>query len=81
MDLQLTVSMNTNSSFQNLKGQDWVETDMRESWSIEPQLTYSFSRNVKGGMHFKMGKNRNKRVGDTSLQDFGINVNISIRGS
>ncbi|MBL7094156.1 cell surface protein SprA [candidate division KSB1 bacterium] len=81
MDLQLTVSMNNNQSFQNLRGQDWVETDMRESWSIEPQLTYSFSRNVRGGMHFKLGKNRNKRVGDTSLQELGINVNIAIRGS
>jgi len=28
-----------------------------------------------------MGKNRNKRVGDTSLQELGINVNIAIRGS
>jgi len=46
MDLKLTVSMNTNSSYQNLKGQDWVETDMRDSWSIAPELTYSFSRNV-----------------------------------
>jgi len=81
IDLQITVSMNNNSSFQNLRSQDWVETDMRDSWSFEPKLTYSFSRNVRGGMHFKLGKNRNKRVGDTSLQEFGINVNIAIRGS
>jgi hypothetical protein len=73
--------MNKNSSFRNQQGNEWVETDMRESWSFEPQLTYSFSRNVRGGMHFKLGKNKNKRVGNTSLQEFGLNVNISIRGS
>ncbi len=81
MDFQLTISMNNNQSFQKLQEKDWVETDMRKSWSLEPQLNYSFSRNVRGGVHFKMGKNSNKRIGDTTIQELGINVNISISGS
>ena len=81
IDFQLTFSMNSNKNYQKLREQDWVETDMRESWTLEPQLNYSFSRNVRGGVHFKVGKNRNKRIGDTSIQELGINVNIAIRGS
>ena len=73
--------MNNNTSFQKLRGADWVETDLRESWTFEPQMNYSFSQNVRGGVHFKIGKNRNKRIGDTSLQELGINVSIAIRGS
>ncbi|HDQ00690.1 MAG TPA: cell surface protein SprA [bacterium] len=81
VDVSVTFSMNSNSSFQKIRGQDWTETDMRESWTFEPNVNYSFSRNVRGGMHFKVGKNKNKRIGDTSLQELGINVTIAIRGS
>ena len=81
IDLQITFSMNNNQSFQKLGEKDWTETDMRKSWTFEPQVNYSFSQNVRGGMHFKIGKNSNKRVGDTSLQELGINVSIAIRGS
>jgi len=80
IDLQVTFSMNKNASYQNLRGQDWVETQFTESWNFEPRLTYTFSRNVRGGTFFKVGKNKNKSIGDTSIQEFGINVNIIISG-
>lgn len=81
IDLSITFSQNNNKSYQKLREQDWVETDMRKSWTFEPQMNYSFSQNVRGGINFKVGKNSNKRIGDTSIQELGINVNIAIRGS
>ena len=81
IDLSVTFSQNSNNSYQKLREQDWVETDMRKSWTFEPQLNYSFSQNVRGGINFKVGKNSNKRIGDTTIQELGINVNIAIRGS
>ncbi|MFZ5515446.1 MAG: cell surface protein SprA [Candidatus Zhuqueibacterota bacterium] len=81
IDFQLTFAMNNNTTFNSLNNQGWVTTDSREDWSLKPQLTYSFSQNVRGGMHFSIGKNKNQRIGDTSIQEFGLNVNIAIRGS
>ncbi len=81
IDLQVTFSMNSNSSFQNYQGQDWVRTRFTEAWNFEPKMTYSFSQNVRGGMNFKIGKNKNATIGDTSIQEFGLNVSIAIRGN
>lgn len=81
IDFQLTFSMNSNMTYNSLNNQGWVKTESREDWSLKPQLTYSFSKNVRGGMHFSIGKNKNQRIGDTSIQEFGLNVNIAIRGS
>jgi len=80
IDVQVTFSWNKNAGYQNLRSQDWTETKYTESWNFEPKLTYSFSRNVRGGMNFKIGKNKNKSIGDTSIKEFGIHVNIIISG-
>ena len=80
IDVQITFSMNKNAGSQKLRDQDWTETKNTESWNFEPKMTYSFSRNVRGGMNFKIGKNKNKSIGDTSIKEFGIHVNIVISG-
>jgi len=80
IDVQVTFSMNKNTGYQRLRGQPWTETKNTESWNFEPRMTYSFSRNVRGGMNFKIGKNKNKTIGDTSIKEFGIHVNIIISG-
>ena len=80
VDVQVTFSMNKNTGYQQLRGQPWTETKNTESWNFEPKMTYSFSRNVRGGMNFKIGKNKNKTIGATSIKEFGIHVSIIISG-
>ncbi|MBN1348190.1 cell surface protein SprA [candidate division KSB1 bacterium] len=81
VDLSLNFSMSKQKSEQNRIADLWEPTDESERYTFKPSLTYSFSQRVRGGMHFEVGKNKSKRVGETSIQEFGINVNIAIRGN
>lgn len=58
----------------------YVERTRMGKWSITPKVSYSFSSTVRGGLHFEYGQTDNKLMGKTTIQDFGINVNISIAG-
>ncbi len=60
---------------------DFVEANKTTRWSVRPQLTYSFSTTVRGGAFVEVGKTDSKRVGTTSVQEFGIDINIAIRGN
>ncbi len=50
-------------------------------WTLEPKVTYSFSTQVRGGAHLQIGHTKNSLMGETKIQELGINVQISIRGS
>jgi hypothetical protein len=68
------------------RGQDEVnaqfdEQDRTERWAFTPKLTYSFSNSVRGGAFIEIGKTNSKRIGSTSIQEFGIDINIAIRGN
>ena len=80
MDFSFAFSMSSNVDEQNMMGGKWEEMNKTTKWSLKPQLTYRFSTNVSGGVHFEYGKNESKRMGKTSFQDFGLNVRIDIRG-
>ncbi len=80
MDFSFAFSMSSNVDEQNVQGGKWEEMNKTAKWSLKPQLTYRFSANVSGGVHFEYGKNESKRMGKTSFQDFGLNVRIDIRG-
>lgn len=56
------------------------ETSRTTRWSLSPRLSYSFSSTVTGGAFVDIGKTNNKRVGTTKYQEFGVDVNIAIRG-
>ncbi|HDL78275.1 MAG TPA: hypothetical protein ENH09_01740 [Bacteroidetes bacterium] len=58
----------------------YVERSRLSKWSITPKISYSFSSTVRGGVHFEYGQTDNIMYGKTTIQDFGINVNISISG-
>lgn len=79
VDISVTFTMSKQKSEQNRIGK-WEPTDESQRWTLKPTMTYSFSQRVRGGMHLEIGKNKNKRIGETSIQEFGINVNIAIRG-
>ena len=48
-------------------------------WSLHPQMSYSFNSKLNGGIFFEFGKTETTH-GSTSFRDFGVTVNIAIRG-
>jgi len=57
------------------------EQDKTQRWAFSPRLTYSFSDRVRGGAFVEVGRTNSKRVGKTTIQEFGIDINIAIRGN
>ena len=60
---------------------EFVEANKTTRWSASPRLTYSFSNTVRGSAFVEVGKTNSKRVGSTTIQEFGIDINIAIRGN
>ncbi|MBU0509716.1 cell surface protein SprA [bacterium] len=51
------------------------------SWSLQPRITYSFSSSVQGQAYVQLQQNKDEiRESKNRLFEFGVNVNISIRG-
>jgi len=81
VDISITFSMGNNVTSKNRAGGEYEVTAETSKWFFKPNMTYSFSDRVRGGAHFEIGKTHNKMMGDSSYKEFGIDVNISIRGS
>jgi hypothetical protein len=56
------------------------ENSRQDSWSVSPRIDYTFSNTVTGGIHFETGVNKDKIQGRSTFMDFGVSVNIAIRG-
>ncbi|HNW59719.1 MAG TPA: cell surface protein SprA [bacterium] len=80
VNLQVTVSSSANTTRKSRARGDYEITAETSKWLFKPDLQYSFSERVNGGAFLELGKTHNKLIGDTSYYEFGINVNISIRG-
>lgn len=82
VDFSVTFNMSrtVNESIRGQNG-EYVVASERSSWTFEPRMTYSFSNRVRGGAHFQIGKTKSTLAGDVSIKEFGIDVNISIRGN
>ncbi len=76
--LALAFNYSNSLSEQATEGK-FIETNATTTWSIKPSMDYTFSNTVTGGMHFEYGANKSKTQ-DSNFQDFGIRVNITIRG-
>ncbi len=59
----------------------FTESERTDRWSFSPRLTYSFSNRVNGGAYIEIGQTDSKRLGKTAVKEFGIDVNIAIRGN
>jgi len=85
LDNQVTFSLNYNRGTSNTSSLTGSGTGppalLNESnrWTLQPQLNYSFSSKLNGGIFFEIGKTETQH-GTTSFQDFGLTVNITIRG-
>lgn len=58
---------------------DFEQTGEQLNWSLTPSIRYTFSRTVTGGARYKYGVTKSSTF-TTRYQEFGINVNIAIRG-
>ena len=59
---------------------DLSTTDQRESWKISPRVTYTFGKNVTGGIWYEYRESHSKIMGRKVDRDFGFDVNVPIRG-
>ncbi len=52
------------------------------SWQVQPKIDYSFTSKVTGGIYYKFGRRFNETINSkpTKFSDFGLTVNIQIRG-
>jgi hypothetical protein len=81
VDLTITASSSKNLTSKSRGGGKYEVTAETSNWKLRPDLQYSFSDRVRGGMHLEVGKTHNKLIGDSSYSEFGLDVNISIRGN
>lgn len=59
---------------------DFELGDHKTNFSIKPNITYSFTKYVSGGMHFTYQIATDERNGRRTTKDFGFNVRILIQG-
>ncbi|MCH8304942.1 MAG: hypothetical protein IIB94_07395, partial [Candidatus Marinimicrobia bacterium] len=88
-DLKLDNQVSFSLTYDNGKSETLTRTGSTEGefapinlsrrWSLNPQMTYSFSSKLNGGVFFEFGKTETIQ-GSTSFRDFGVTVNIAIRG-
>jgi cell surface protein SprA len=59
----------------------YAPREQTTSWSLQPQMTYSFSNTVQGQAHVMMQQTKDDiTTNKTRLFEFGIQVQIAIRG-
>jgi hypothetical protein len=79
--LQLNLSYDNNFREERYTFEgDFVETQRDKSISIKPEIQYSFTRYVTGGIHFNYSMHEDLNNGTRTEKDFGFNVHIKIRG-
>ncbi len=81
IDISLTYSQSLNKQDDSKNGINFTTTSETSKWMLKPDVNYSFSDKVRGGLFFEVGKTHNKLLGDTSYKELGITVNIAIRGN
>lgn len=86
VDLNVTFNYKTsetNSQLADASGgkSEKILNSKTKLWSFRPEMRYSFSNRVQGGAHLDIGKNEDNRNGKVSFTEFGININIAIRGN
>jgi hypothetical protein len=88
MKLQNSTTLAMNLDYQTGKtetnreaGGEFSTSAHTAAWSVQPRLTYSFSSTVQGQTYFQLQQNTNKITQQNSRTfEFGIQVNIAIRG-
>ena len=59
---------------------DFNEETNNKSWSIKPNVGYTFTRWVTGNIYVSYGVSESRTTGRKEERDFGFNMNIKIQG-
>ncbi|MBN2710047.1 MAG: cell surface protein SprA [Calditrichaceae bacterium] len=80
MNITVTYDASKNKTFQRQRDQKKFEEKRSDSnWKLRPSATYRFSSRVQGSLFYETSTITNKVTGTTSINEFGISVNIAIR--
>ena len=79
MDFSLTFSTGERlyKTFDNQT--DWAEREKTNTMSLKPAVNFALSKRVRGSVFYEQTLDDNKIRGKTTIQKFGINVNLEIR--
>jgi len=84
INFSLTFDYSNSEQLRSLSGGPPESQGKEYSWQFQPKIDYSFTNRVSGGIYYKYGQRFNKRVNSegkpTTFSDFGLTVNIQIRG-
>ena len=59
---------------------DLSTTDIRKSWKLSPRISYTFGKNITGGIWYEYRESISKIIGRKVDRDFGFDVNVPIQG-
>ena len=59
---------------------DLSTTDIRKSWKLSPRISYTFGKNITGGIWYEYRESQSKIIGRKVDRDFGFDINIAITG-
>ena len=84
MDFALTFNYNTDrkliTSTRVSNITDFNEDSKNMSWSIKPELKFSFTDLITGNFYIIYGITESKTTGRKEERDFGFTINIRIHG-
>ncbi|MCF7804120.1 MAG: cell surface protein SprA [Candidatus Marinimicrobia bacterium] len=84
INFSLTFDYSRSVSEKSIGGQEFQILGKDYSWQVQPKIDYSFTDKVSGGIYYKYGNRYNNRTNakgkPTKFTDFGLTVNIQIRG-
>lgn len=79
IDISLKFNMGNDVIFKKRgEGEKMAKSNFTKSWSLEPRISYTFSRSVQGGIHFELGERKGMRVANRKITAFGIHSSIKI---
>jgi len=84
IDFSLTFKKGSNATYSTTNADDKFNKSNRrnftKNWTLQPSITYSFTRTVNGGIRFEFGNRYDLITGNTKISAFGVNAKISLGG-
>jgi len=80
MNFTLNFDMNENETFASGNNVDLTQQAFTSGWKTGLRISYSFSRNVTGGLIYEYRESNSKTTGRKIDRDFGFDINIAISG-
>jgi cell surface protein SprA len=79
IDISITFESSKTQTYLS-KEKDFPEdpSTWNKRWSFKPNVSYTFSKMVRGGLYLELGKSENSSTGDTKLTAFGLNAAITL---